>query len=683
MAQGCFLLAAPTQAQDPLLAGELGERRPALLANPRRPTANHLVGTTTLKARQLGAPRSGVAAGVALVAVAASISPKSSRRGIRRGRRVAMRQAPPRIVTGFSSTALHHNVETMPAAVTLHVKNMLDVPLCIDGSWLKTGDGLSGSALRAEGIPGGGVAEIILHGSAIEALIWFRASDWPFTYVTVAVRREEEDSQVRLLGEASRALPLDGRKFFQRIVPFNSADPATLNGGSGIMWGGLDAGGHGRSNQVLLTVLADSSMALVPRGAFDAETSSRHWDLPSLDKLADWVMKISVRPGLQQQLEEACKGSQASTHVADRYLFDLLGVTPGASPQVVRAAWRQLAREVHPDVATGDENVRFDDVREAFRVLSDPELRARYEALGFAGLDMAHDEQAGSLAGLAAALALLLGAWAMSPLLGGPLLPPLGLASAYASSASRGEDPIAELRAGASSTLHMALGLSRGPDAEAKEAVTEIRAALATRERVEQHVEGRDSEGAMQALRSEVRGFLEAGQGTLAPHLLARWGRAHSQVAQAWLRREAPQHNSGREAKNFRLPSSPSDRAACAVGILGAAAASIAALPGAALAAILGHGGAPGEGGSGASQEVVIRLVDVVYRTAVLEVETRGAAAAQRMLEDEAEPWQLRWRAAHALSTFGDVLVQEGDLGEPDLAAFVCGNPGDAAIAKS
>jgi len=566
--------------------------------------------------------------------------------------------------------------------VTVHVKNMLNVPLCIDGAWLKTGTGISGSAVGEEGIPGGGVAEIVIHGFAVEALIWFRASGWPYMCVTLAVCREEEDCEIRLVGESSRALPHDGRNFFQRAVPLHSADPAALSGSSGIMWGRLDDGAH--TSQALLTVLADSSTALVPGGAFDEEPLSRRLGLPSFDTFADWVLKNTAKPGLQKQLEQACRGSQASTPVADRYLFDLLGVDPGASPQVVRAAWRRLAREVHPDVATEDGQARFDDVREAFRVLSDPQLRARYEALGFAGLDKVQGEQVGSLAGLAAALALLLGAWAMSPLLGGPLLPPLGLVSAYTSSTSSEQDPIAELRTGVSSTLQMALGLSRGPEAEAKEALAEMRAALATRERVEQYVEGRDSEGAIEALRSEVRTFLEAGQGTLAPHLLSRWGRAHSQAAREWLRREAPQQDSGQDAgEESGSSSSPADRAARAVGILGAGVASFAALPGAALAAILGLGGAPGEGGSNASKEVVIGLVDVVYRTAVLEVETRGAAAARRALEDEAEPWQLRWRTAHALRVFGDVLAQEGDVGEPDLAAFVCGVPSNAAVANA
>lgn len=34
--------------------------------------------------------------------------------------------------------------------------------------------------------------------------------------------------------------------------------------------------------------------------------------------------------------------------------FDVLGVSPGSSPEVIRSAWRQLAKESHPD-AGGDE----------------------------------------------------------------------------------------------------------------------------------------------------------------------------------------------------------------------------------------------------------------------------------------------------------------------------------------
>jgi len=59
-----------------------------------------------------------------------------------------------------------------------------------------------------------------------------------------------------------------------------------------------------------------------------------------------------------------------------------LGVKPSASQDDIRAAYRKLAKELHPDARPGDSEAedRFKAVTAAFRFLSDAELRARYDA---------------------------------------------------------------------------------------------------------------------------------------------------------------------------------------------------------------------------------------------------------------------------------------------------------------
>src|SRR5204863_4185818 len=61
----------------------------------------------------------------------------------------------------------------------------------------------------------------------------------------------------------------------------------------------------------------------------------------------------------------------------------VLGVTRSASEQEIKKAFRKLARQYHPDVAKqkGAEE-RFKEVNEAYEVLSDPEKRKKYDALG-------------------------------------------------------------------------------------------------------------------------------------------------------------------------------------------------------------------------------------------------------------------------------------------------------------
>lgn len=70
--------------------------------------------------------------------------------------------------------------------------------------------------------------------------------------------------------------------------------------------------------------------------------------------------------------------------VTHRDLYNVLGVPRTASPDTIKRAYRTLALRFHPDRNPGDAEAeqRFKDVHEAYKVLSDPALRARYDRLG-------------------------------------------------------------------------------------------------------------------------------------------------------------------------------------------------------------------------------------------------------------------------------------------------------------
>ncbi|MGH9132257.1 MAG: J domain-containing protein [Acidimicrobiales bacterium] len=58
--------------------------------------------------------------------------------------------------------------------------------------------------------------------------------------------------------------------------------------------------------------------------------------------------------------------------------YQVLGLTPAANDVEIRSAYRRLARLMHPDV--GGTAPLFCQVEQAYATLSDPELRAEYDA---------------------------------------------------------------------------------------------------------------------------------------------------------------------------------------------------------------------------------------------------------------------------------------------------------------
>ena len=63
--------------------------------------------------------------------------------------------------------------------------------------------------------------------------------------------------------------------------------------------------------------------------------------------------------------------------------YSIMGVERDASQDVIKRAYRKLARKYHPDVSKeADAESRFKEIGEAYAVLKDPEKRAAYDQLG-------------------------------------------------------------------------------------------------------------------------------------------------------------------------------------------------------------------------------------------------------------------------------------------------------------
>jgi len=60
--------------------------------------------------------------------------------------------------------------------------------------------------------------------------------------------------------------------------------------------------------------------------------------------------------------------------------YAILNLSPEADIEDIKQAFRRLARQFHPDVAGEGSRERFQQIYQAYQVLSDPEQRRRYDA---------------------------------------------------------------------------------------------------------------------------------------------------------------------------------------------------------------------------------------------------------------------------------------------------------------
>ena len=83
--------------------------------------------------------------------------------------------------------------------------------------------------------------------------------------------------------------------------------------------------------------------------------------------------------------------------MAQRDYYEVLGVPKGAPADEIKKAHRRLARKFHPDVAKDDPAAatKFQEVQEAYDVLSDPAKRRRYDQFGHAAANVGAGGAAG------------------------------------------------------------------------------------------------------------------------------------------------------------------------------------------------------------------------------------------------------------------------------------------------
>ncbi len=87
--------------------------------------------------------------------------------------------------------------------------------------------------------------------------------------------------------------------------------------------------------------------------------------------------------------------------MADRDLYDVLGLSRGVSDEEIKKAYRTLARRYHPDANPNDPAAaeQFKEVQHAYETLRDPERRRRYDVFGDDGSRAGAGAGAGGFSG--------------------------------------------------------------------------------------------------------------------------------------------------------------------------------------------------------------------------------------------------------------------------------------------
>lgn len=93
------------------------------------------------------------------------------------------------------------------------------------------------------------------------------------------------------------------------------------------------------------------------------------------------VRDALLRYAVQGRLGMSHKGEQPTqVDIGVPNLYTMLGVVHCASPDEIKAAYRNECRRWQPDVNDPPEAAqRFDELNKAYSVLKDPDLRARYD----------------------------------------------------------------------------------------------------------------------------------------------------------------------------------------------------------------------------------------------------------------------------------------------------------------
>ena len=173
------------------------------------------------------------------------------------------------------------------------------------------------------------------------------------------------------------------------VLGFTGGAVAGALGAAGIAVGGVVQG----VVQVGRGVAAVPQQMVAPaRGKWWNDQEDR-WVFTDMSKEAEGLKSIpaddsDILGGIQSDLDQGKTDGSLTKEVKDTILYDALEVPVDADPSTIKRRYYILARKLHPDKNPGNPEAaeQFKVVSEAYHILSDPEMREKYNRVGRDGL---------------------------------------------------------------------------------------------------------------------------------------------------------------------------------------------------------------------------------------------------------------------------------------------------------
>jgi len=158
-----------------------------------------------------------------------------------------------------------------------------------------------------------------------------------------------------------------------------------LVGGAAMLVGGAVGG----VASVARGVAAMPKAIMAQKGGKWWNEATHEWVLTDLSTAQVPDNDDDLLKSLEDDLDAAGSTTGNSRTVKETHYYDVLEVDPKAEPGAIKRRYYLLARKYHPD-KVGHDDVesadKFKEIAEAYQVLSDPQLREKYDKDGRSGL---------------------------------------------------------------------------------------------------------------------------------------------------------------------------------------------------------------------------------------------------------------------------------------------------------